>query len=121
MAHFAELDNNNQVLRVVVINNKTIIDSTGQESEAMGQQFCHRLFGGYRWLQTSYNGSMRKNYAGRGYKYDAERDAFISPKPYASWILNEETCRWQAPVPMPTDGKFYHWNETIGSWQSLTQ
>lgn len=114
MAHFAEIGLNNKVLRVIVVhNNELLVD--GEESEAKGAEFCRGLLGG-TWVQTSYNGNFRKNYAGKGYTYDAERDAFIPPQPYASWVLNENTCRWDAPTPMPSDGQEYRWDEPTTSW-----
>ena len=116
MAHFAELDGNNKVLRVVVINNAVLLDEQGNEQEQRGIDFCSSLLGG-RWLQTSYNSSIRKNFAGIGYVYDASRDAFIGPKPYPSWILEEATCAWTAPMPYPTDGPKYVWNEENTSWE----
>lgn len=115
MAHFAELDSNNTVLRVIVVNNNDILDSSGQESEEVGINFCKGLFGG-EWKQTSYNANFRKNYAGIGYTYDGVLDAFIPPQPYPSWILNQSTCLWEAPVPMPTDGQLYGWDEATQSW-----
>lgn len=114
MAHFAEINSDNTVLRVIVVHNNELLDENGQESEAKGAKFCHDLFGG-TWKQTSYNGNFRKNYAGIGFLYDAQRDAFIPPKPYPSWVLIEETCRWVAPVAMPTDG-VYFWDEVTTSW-----
>jgi len=115
MAHFAKLDENNNVIVVHVVNNDVItVDDV--ESEQAGIDFLTSLHGHTLWKQTSYNGNIRKNYAGIGYTYDAERDAFIAPKPYASWILDEDTCRWQSPTPMPTDGKVYTWNEDTTSW-----
>jgi len=117
MAHFAELDANNIVLRVIVVHNNELMDN-GQESEAKGIAFCQSLFGG-NWIQTSYNANIRKNYAGIGYAYDPTRDAFIPPKPFASWLLNEDTCQWQAPVPYPTDGKRYSWDESTLSWKEI--
>lgn len=117
MAHFAELDANNIVLRVVVVHNNELMDN-GVESEAKGIAFCQSLFGG-NWAQTSYNATIRKNYAGIGYTYDAQRDAFIPPKPFASWLLNEDTCQWHAPVPYPTDGKRYSWDESTLSWKEI--
>ena len=119
MAHFAEIGLNNTVLRVIVVHNDELLDDNGVESEAKGQEFCRALFGG-TWLQTSYNGTIRKNYAGEGFTYDATRDAFIPRKPYASWVLNEVTCRWDAPVPYPQDGKQYSWNEATTSWVEVT-
>jgi len=115
MAHFAEIGLNNTVMRVIVVHNNELLDENGRESEAKGAEFCRNLFGG-TWLQTSYNGNMRKNYAGIGFTYDAQRDAFIAPKPYPSWVLVEDTCQWTAPVAMPTDGKMYSWDEPTTSW-----
>jgi hypothetical protein len=115
MAHFAEIDSNNTVLRVIVVNNNELLDQNSQESEAKGIDFCRNLFGG-TWLQTSYNGNIRKNYAAPGHTYDSQRDAFIAPQPFASWLLNEDTCAWEAPVAMPTDGNIYRWNEPTTSW-----
>lgn len=97
MAHFAEIGLNNTVLRVIVVSNDECKDQFGNESEVIGAKFCNNLFGGV-WLQTSYNGNMRKNYAGIGFKYDSTRDAFIAPKPDDSWTFDEETCRWIPPV-----------------------
>ena len=118
MAHFAQLDDNNIVTQVIVVSNNELLDENGQESEAKGIAFCQSLFGG-NWKQTSYNGNFRKHYAGIGYIYDSERDAFISPKPFASWILNEDTCYWEPPVSMPTDGKSYQWDENTVSWVEI--
>ena len=120
MAHFAELDENNVVLQVIVVHNNELIDETGQESEAKGIAFCQSLFGG-SWLQTSYNGNIRKHYAGIGYTYDAALDAFIPPQPYLSWTLDADS-NWQPPVPYPTDAgtgeppKMYSWDEATQSW-----
>lgn len=114
MAHFAKLDNNNVVLEVNVVANAAL-DSANEE--ASGIAFLTDWSGGYsNWKQTSYNGNFRKNYAGIGYTYDVGRDAFIAPKPFESWVLNEDTCRWQAPVAYPTDGKSYVWNEETTQW-----
>ena len=118
MAHFAQLDENNVVTQVIVVGNKDTSDANGVEKEHIGAAFCEKLLGG-TWKQTSYNGNMRKNYAGIGYTYDADRDAFIPPKPYNSWVLVEETCQWQAPVAMPNDGKLYSWNEVTTSWVAV--
>ena len=115
MAHFAEIDPNNVVLRVVVVSNKDTSDANGVEKEHIGAAFLEKLLGG-TWVQTSYNGNKRKNYAGAGYTYDAAIDAFVPPKPYPSWVLNNETAQWVAPVPMPTDGKKYTWDEATQSW-----
>lgn len=114
MAHFAQLDENNIVTQVIVVANSELMDN-GQESEAKGIAFCHSLFGG-KWKQTSYNGNIRKNYAGIGYAYDSQRDAFIPPQPYSSWVLNEESCQWDAPVPKPTDSNKYIWDEDQQKW-----
>lgn len=118
MAHFAQLDENNVVTQVIVVHNNELMDN-GQESEAKGVAFCQSLFGG-NWKQTSYNGNIRKNYAGIGYVYDSGRDAFIPPKPFNSWLLNETTCLWEAPVPYPKDGKRYTWDEPTLSWVQNT-
>ena len=118
MAHFAQLDENGVVLQVVVISNAECKDPQGIEREAIGAGFCSRLFGG-TWLQTSYNESIRKNFAGVGYTYDKQRDAFIPPAPFPSWVLDENTCRWYPPVPMPTDDKPYVWDEETISWKEV--
>ena len=115
MAHFAELDENNVVQRVIVVANKDTADANGNEVDSIGVAFCQRLLGG-NWKQTSYNGNIRKNYAGVGYTYDAGIDAFVPPKPYPSWVLNSNTAQWEAPVPMPQDGKMYSWDEATQSW-----
>ncbi len=115
MAHFCELDENNVVTRVIVVANKDTADANGNEVESIGVAFCQRLLGG-NWVQTSYNAKFRKNYAGIGYTYDAAIDAFVPPKPYPSWVLNPDTAQWEAPVPMPTDGKMYSWDEATQSW-----
>jgi hypothetical protein len=94
MAHFAEINTNNFVLRVVVVNNNELLDENGVEQEHLGVAFCKKLFGG-NWIQTSYNGSFRKNFAGVGYWYDPGLDAFIPPKPDGNWLLDEATCTWQ--------------------------
>ena len=113
MAHFAQLIDG-IVTRVIVVNNADTA-SNGIEDEAIGAAFCNALLGG-EWVQTSYNGNMRFNYAGIGYTYDAVRDAFIAPQPYASWVLDEATCRGQAPTPMPSDGGPWTWDENTLSW-----
>jgi len=115
MAHFAEIDSNNVVLRVIVVANKDTADANGNEVESIGVAFCQRLLGG-NWVQTSYHGNIRKNYAGIGYTYDAAIDAFVPPQPYPSWVLNTNTAQWEAPVPYPTDGKDYTWDEATQSW-----
>ena len=118
MAYFAEIGINNKVLRVIVVHNNELLDNKGIEQESKGSEFCRDLFGG-TWLQTSYNSSFRKNFAGIDFTYDADRDAFISPKPYQSWLLDEDTCQLVAPIPMPEDG-VYTWNEEIKSWQEVS-
>ena len=116
MAHFAKLDENNVVLEINVVHNNELLDS-GVESEAKGIQFLVDWSGGYtNWKQTSYNRNIRKNYAGIGFVYDPIRDAFIPPQPFPSWTLNEDTCLWDAPTPMPTDGQRYYWDEATTSW-----
>jgi len=115
MAHYAKLDENNVVTQVVVIDNKDTADASGVEKEHIGAAFCERLFGG-TWKQTSYNGNKRKNYAGIGYTYRSDIDAFVAPKPFASWILNAD-AQWEAPVAMPTDGQMYTWDEATTSWK----
>lgn len=119
MAHFAQLENN-VVTKVIVVSNQDILDEHGQESEQKGIDFCSNLLGG-TWKQTSYNAKIRKNYAGIGYTYDEGRDAFIPPKPFDSWLLDEDTCQWKAPVAMPTDGGRYTWNEETTSWDAVTE
>jgi len=115
MAHFCKLDENNVVQQVIVVANKDTADANGNEVESIGVAFCQNLLGG-NWKQTSYNANIRKNYAGIGYRYDAAIDAFVPPQPYPSWVLNNATAQWVAPVPMPSDGKMYTWNEATQSW-----
>ena len=116
MAHFAKLDENNVVVSVIVVDNKDTADANGVEKEHIGAAFCERLLGG-TWKQTSYNGNFRKHYAGIGYKYDAQLDAFVPPQPYPSWTLDAD-ANWQAPVAMPTDGGIYSWNEANQAWEA---
>lgn len=128
MAHFAELDENNVVLRVIVVDNKDTHDINGIESEEIGVAFCKKITGANtRWKQTSYNGNIRFRYAGIGYVYDETLDAFIYPQPYPSWILNTSTTEWEAPTPMPEltseereEGKYYSWNEDAQIWELKT-
>ena len=121
MAHFAKLDENNTVIEVNVLNNAVMLDEFGQEQESLGIEFLTDWSGGHaNWRQTSYNGNFRKNYAGIGYTYNAELDAFIAPRPFASWILDTETAQWQPPVPYPEDGLRYNWDESTASWQLIT-
>ena len=117
MAHFAKLENN-IVQQVIVVSNEDILDEQGKESEEKGISFCFNLLGG-TWKQTSYNGRIRKNYAGIGYTYDEGRDAFIAPKPYNSWILDEITCQWKAPVDYPAKEGIFAWNEENLTWKEL--
>jgi hypothetical protein len=118
MAHFAELDASNIVTQVIVVANAELLDN-GVESEAKGVAFLQSLYGHDRWKQTSYNGNQRKNYAGVGFVYDADRDAFIPPQPFASWSLDESTCTWVPPVPYPDDGTLYQWDEDAGAWVNV--
>lgn len=121
MAHFAQIDENNVVTQVIVVDNKDTSDASGVEKEHIGAAFCERLLGG-TWKKTSYNGNIRKNYAGIGYTYNADIDAFVPPKPYNSWVLNEDTAQWQAPVAMPGDAgtgeppKRYRWDDNAVNW-----
>jgi len=111
MAHFAKLGVGNIVLRVTVVANDIAT------TEQAGVEFLNNLHNTNDvWVQTSYNGNIRKNFAGIGYKYDQTRDAFIPIKPFNSWVLNETTCQWDAPVAMPDDGERYNWNETNQTW-----
>jgi len=114
MAHFAKLENN-LVTQVIVVANQDILDENGQESEQKGIDFCSNLLGG-TWKQTSYNGRIRKNYAGIGFTYNETLDAFIAPKPFNSWLLDETTAQWKAPVARPKDDKYYSWDEATTSW-----
>ena len=118
MAHFAQIENN-LVTQVIVVDNSDILDEQGNESEVVGTQFCTDLLGG-TWVQTSYNGNMRKNYASIGHTYDTTRDAFIAPSPYPSWVLDEDTCRYEAPVAYPTlpegSTERWQWDEDTLQW-----
>jgi hypothetical protein len=120
MAHFAELDANNVVLRVIVVGNPDTADANGVEKEYIGAAFCERLLGG-TWKQTSYNGNIRKNYAGIGYTYDQANDVFYAPQPYASWTLDQATWLWSAPVPYPADDQRYVWDEATVGWKLVTE
>ena len=114
MAHFAELDNNNTVLRVIVISNQDITDINGIESEEIGVGFCKKLFGHEtNWKQTSYNKTFRTHFAGSGFLYNADLDAFIPPQPFPSWTLNTETVDWEAPIQEPENlkGQSHYWDE----------
>jgi hypothetical protein len=117
MAHFAQLDENNVVTQVIVVANEELLDN-GVESEAKGVAFCQSLLGG-NWKQTSYNGTIRKRYAGIGYTYDVDKDIFITPQPYPSWVLDADT-NWQPPVAMPVvEGKAFVWFEPNQEWIEL--
>jgi len=124
MAHFAELDENNVVLQVLVVDNKDITDENGQEQESLGVQFLEKLFGHSRWKQTSYNSNFRKRLAPVGGKYDSENDVFLSIKPYPSWVLDEE-FEWKAPIDRPEDyltgdpPKQYWWKEESQEWKYM--
>lgn len=115
MAHFAQLDSDNLVVNIIVVSNNELQDENGTEQESKGIEFCNTLIQG-TWVQTSYNASIRKNFAGIGYYYDDSRDAFIPPKPFASWVLNENTCLWEAPVEKPDNTNIYIWDESTLSW-----
>jgi len=119
MATFAKIGLNNKVIEVLSVHNNELLDSNGVEQEVNGIDFLTKLTGWSIWVQTSYNNNIRKNHAGIGYTYDEDRDAFIPPKPYNSWILNETTCQWEAPVAYPTDGQIYKWNETNKTWDLI--
>jgi hypothetical protein len=114
MAHYAFLDNNNVVTEVI-----TGIDET-ELIEGLDTETWYGNFRGQVCKRTSYNNNYRKNYAGIGFTYDVTRDAFIAPKPFNSWTLDEATCHWQAPTPYPTDGKFYYWSEDDLTWREIT-
>ena len=118
MAHFAKIEDN-LVTQVIVVDNSDILDESNNESEALGIKICQDLLGG-TWVQTSYNGNFRKNFAGTGFTYDKTRDAFIPAQPYPSWTLDEDTCLWECPVAYPDDGKEYEWNETTTAWDEVT-
>jgi len=120
MAYFAKLGTGNIVEQVISINNAVIIDSNGVEQEQLGVDFINKLYNTRDvWKQTSYNNNIRKNFAGIGYQYDQARDAFIPPKPYPSWTLNETTCLWEAPVAYPDDDNRYTWNESNQTWDLI--
>ena len=129
MASFAKIGLNNKVITVVSVVNDVLKDASGIEREELGIQFLNELTGWPIWKQTSYNTNkgihnnggtpFRKNHAAIGYTYDEDRDAFIPKKPYNSWILNEQTCQWESPIPLPSDAsidKRYNWNENNKNW-----
>ena len=114
MAHFAKLGVGNIIEKVIVVSNDIAI------TEQAGSDFINKLYNTRDvWKQTSYNNNIRKNFAGIGFQYDQTRDAFIAPKPFNSWILNETTCRWEAPVSKPNDDNKYTWNESTLSWNII--
>jgi len=117
MAHFAKLGIGNKVSSVIVVHNNELLDDDGQESEQKGIDFLRQLYGDPHavWVQTSYNGNFRGQYAAIGYSYNDAKDLFISPKPYPSWSLNENTNKWEPPIPMPSD-TFHKWVEATQSW-----
>ena len=127
MAYFAKIGLNGRVITVVSVNNEVLKDSNGVEREELGVEFLNKFYGWPIWKQTSYNTHegvhknngipFRKNYAGIGYTYNADIDAFVPPKPFASWTLNNETAHWEAPVAMPIDDKMYTWDEATTSWK----
>ena len=124
MASFAKIGLNGKVIEVLSVNNEVLHDSNGVEQEAIGIDFLTKLTGYPVWVQTSYNNNFRKNHAGIGMTYDEDRDAFIPKKTYNSWILNEDTCRWEAPVAKPEltqeqidNNNYYSWNEQIKNWE----
>ena len=119
MATFAKIGLNSKVIESLSVHNDVLKDANGMEQEALGIDFLTKLTGWAIWRQSSYNNNMRKNHAGIGFSYDEERDAFIPPKPYPSWLLDENTCLWDSPTPYPDDGNKYEWNESNQSWDSI--
>jgi phosphatidate phosphatase PAH1 len=117
MASFAKIGLNGKVIEVQSVVNEVLHDANGVEQEVNGIDFLTKLTGWAIWKQTSYNNNIRKNFAGIGFTYDEDRDAFIPPKPFNSWVLNEDTCCWESPVANPQDGNKYRWNEQNLSWQ----
>ena len=112
MAHFAQLDQNNIVTQVIVVHNNELLDN--------GIDFCKSLYGTDTvWKQTSYNGTFRRNFAGIGFLYNQMRDAFIPPRPYATWVLNNSTYQWEPPVPYPNDDRLYAWDEYTNNWADI--
>lgn len=120
MAHFAQLNSSSVVTEVIVVANAVVNDLSFPESEPLGIEFCRSLYGqDTNWAQTSYNANFRYNYAGIGFTFDpaaSPNGAFIPVQPYPSWLLNTTTYQWEAPVPYPTDGKVYYWDEATLSW-----
>ena len=120
MAHFARLNKTNKVINVEVLMNDVITDADGVEQEQLGIDFLTDINNGGWYKQTSFNGTIRKNFAGVDSIYDPSRDAFISVQPYTSWTLDETTCRWVPPIAYPDDGKYYNWNEDTTAWVEVT-
>ena len=122
MAHFAELNSSNEVLRVIVVSNDDV-NANGGDQHADAETFVTTIVphstGGVAWKQCSYNNNFRKQYAGKGYTYNSSKDIFIADKPYPSWTLDSNDD-WQAPVNKPDDGKMYYWNETDRKWGEIT-
>ena len=119
MAHFAQLDQNNIVTQVIVVHDNELLDN-GVESESKGIDFCKSLYGADTvWKQTSYDGTFRRNFAGIGFLYNEMRDAFIPPRPYSTWVLNNTTYQWEAPVPCPNDDRLYAWDEYTNNWADI--
>ena len=135
MASFAKIGLNSKVIEVLSVQNDVLKDSNGIEQEVNGIDFLTKLTGWAIWKQTSYNTHggvhssggtpLRKNHAGIGYTYDEDRDAFVPPKPFNSWVLNQNTCLWETPIPMPTEelenNQYYSWNESIINWEIKTR
>jgi hypothetical protein len=118
-AYFAQLDQNNIVTQVIVVPNNELLDN-GTESESKGIDFCKSLYGADTvWKQTSYDGTFRRNFAGIGFLYNQLRDAFIQPRPYSTWILNNDTYQWEAPIPCPVDDRLYAWDEYTNNWVDI--
>jgi len=125
MAHFAQIDYQNKVIRVSVVANEDILDDDGNESEEVGIEYLKSVHGpNTMWVQTSYNNNFRCRYAGIGLVYNVEHDVFLLPQPYPSWILNTKTYEWESPVPKPNltieqveSGNYYEWNEEAQEWK----
>ena len=116
MAHFAKIDSNSIVIKIHKIANHVILKADGTESELKGKKYLNSLHGSANWVQTSYKNNFRKNFARIGYTYDSTRDAFIPPKPYPSWVLNETTCQWESPVSHPGNNEICEWDEDNQEW-----
>jgi len=119
MAHFTQIDENNIVQQIIVVANSDCGNLEFSDSESIGQDFLKSIELNGTWKQTSYSGSFRKNYAGIGYSYDESRDAFISIKPYNSWTLNETTCQWESPIPIPNQESMFAWDEENLRWNEI--